>query len=149
MKYRFQFDENKCVNCGSCSVACMDQNDLFPEKGDIAYRRCYTIEDRENGCVRMRYLSTGCMHCDDAPCIDACSFGCFYKDEETGFTLYDNDGCVSCFQCQSACPYDAIVFPRDEKMEKCDGCAERVKHGLQPACVVACAFGALQLIKEE
>ena len=34
-------------------------------------------------------------------------------------------------------------------MVKCDGCNERVKNGLQPACVRACSFGALTCVTEE
>ena len=34
-------------------------------------------------------------------------------------------------------------------MEKCDGCLTRVKHGLEPACVRVCPFGALQLVEKE
>ena len=35
-----------------------------------------------------------------------------------------------------------------EKTEKCNGCIERVHAGLEPACVRACAFGALQVVEE-
>ena len=34
-------------------------------------------------------------------------------------------------------------------MTKCDGCVERVKLGMKPACVKVCPFGALQLLPEE
>ena len=37
----------------------------------------------------------------------------------------------------------------DGKMVKCDGCNERVKNGMQPACVRACSFGALTCVTEE
>jgi len=33
-------------------------------------------------------------------------------------------------------------------MTKCDGCVERVKRGMQPACVKVCPFGALSLVSE-
>lgn len=40
------------------------------------------------------------------------------------------------------------VITQEGKMIKCDGCAERVKHGLEPACVNNCATGALRLLEE-
>ena len=49
-----------------------------------------------------------------------------------------------------ACPFGAPRYRKsDGKMEKCDGCNERVKAGLKPACVRACSFGALYCVTEE
>lgn len=47
-----------------------------------------------------------------------------------------------------ACPFGAPAFGKDGKMHKCNGCIERVHAGLEPACVRACAFGALQVVEE-
>ena len=147
MSRQFVFDESRCVACGACVTACMDQNDLNPANGDLPFRRCETKEERSGSEVHMTYLSVGCTHCEDAPCISACPCGCLYKDEETGFTLYDNDACVNCGLCREACPYEAPVFPESSgKMEKCDGCIERIRHGLEPACVRVCPFDALKLV---
>lgn len=150
MGYHFEFDSDACAACGACVTACMDQNDLYPEKGDRPYRRCEVREERIDGKLRMTYLSLGCMHCADAPCLQECPKECFFRDAETGFVLYDNQACISCGLCREVCPYEAPVFPAGKwKMEKCDGCAERVKHGLEPACVQVCPFDALKLVSEE
>ena len=34
-------------------------------------------------------------------------------------------------------------------MVKCDGCYVRVQNGMLPACVKACAFGALRCLNEK
>ncbi len=34
-------------------------------------------------------------------------------------------------------------------MQKCDGCAVRVRHGLEPACVRVCPSGVLRLVRTE
>ena len=44
-----------------------------------------------------------------------------------------------------ACPHGAPVMDLNGKMSKCDGCNERVKAGLSPACVAVCPFDALKL----
>ena len=144
MKLLLEFDEKKCSACGACAIACMDQNDIAVEAGQQPYRKVYQYE---SGSERV-YISISCLHCPDAPCVTACPVGCLYKDRETGLTKYDNTHCIGCHSCSMACPYGAPSFrptgePGREKMEKCHGCAERVKTGLSPACVHSCPTGAL------
>lgn len=151
MKYVFTFDERRCSACGACRMGCIDQNDIDITAGEECFRRTYDEEiGLENGEIYCAYLSASCMHCQDAPCIDACPVGCLKKDPETGFTVYDNTNCVGCKSCALACPFGAPVFRKsDGKMVKCDGCNVRVKHGLKPACVLACSFGAIDCVPEE
>lgn len=151
MKYVFTFDENRCSACSACMVGCMDQNDTDVMGGDACFRQTYNEEfplpDGRNMCA---YLSAACMHCQNAPCIDACPVGCLKKDPETGFTVYDNTNCIGCRSCSLACPFGAPKWrASDGKMVKCDGCNTRVKNGLKPACVLACSFGALNCVPED
>lgn len=93
-------------------------------------------------------MSLSCRYCDDAPCVKDCPVGCLYKDEETGLTLLEEERCVGCRRCARACPYDAPTFVTVNgrvRMKKCDGCVERIRNGLEPACVRACPVGALTL----
>ncbi len=151
MKHIFVFDPNKCCACSACMIGCMDQNDIDIQAGDSCYRKTFDTELTEkDGSSYCAYLSTACMHCADAPCIDACPAGCLKKDPETGFTVYDNTNCIGCKSCAMACPFGAPRYRvSDGKMVKCDGCNERVKAGLMPACVRACSFGALTCVTEE
>lgn len=89
------------------------------------------------------------MHCTDAPCVAACPTGCLRKDEETGLTVYDNSVCIGCHSCLMACPFEAPSFTAAGKMVKCDGCIERQRHGLLPACVRVCPFDALKMVDAE
>ena len=80
----------------------------------------------------------------------ACPVGCLQKDCDTGMTVYDNTRCIGCRSCGMACPFGAPRYlPGSGKMVKCDGCNERLKAGLMPACVRACTFGALTCMNEE
>ena len=94
------------------------------------------------------YLSVSCQHCDNARCITACPVGCLFKDSESGLTLYDNSKCIGCHSCAMTCPFGAPSFNSGGKMVKCDGCVERLRYGLPPACVRVCPTGALSCNRE-
>ena len=145
MKILFEFDEKKCSACGACAVACMDQNDVDVAAGQEHYRKVYQYESGDD----MVCISIACLHCPDAPCVTACPVGCLYKDPETGLTLYNTQYCIGCHSCAMACPFGAPTFGPDGKMRKCDGCIDRLRAGLDPACVRSCTFGALQLVKAD
>lgn len=140
-------DMEKCVACGACAAACMDQNDTDVDYG--CFRNVFALEETKQGAVNYSYISSACMHCEDAPCIKGCPSGCLKKDPETNLTIYDNTNCIGCHSCAMACPFGAPRFNQDNRMEKCDGCAERVKNGLKPACVKVCPFFALNVYTEE
>lgn len=146
MKKYLYFDVEKCSACGACAMACMDQNDIDIPKGEQPFRNTFTLEGEKG---ELKFYSVSCMHCADAPCVMGCPCGCLRKDEETGFTLYDNTNCIGCHSCAMACPYGVPTFRANGKMEKCDACIERQKAGLKPACVKICPTGALRLLTEE
>jgi molybdopterin-containing oxidoreductase family iron-sulfur binding subunit len=101
-----------------------------------------------------------CNHCTNAPCVRVCPTGATWKREQDGIVMMDMHRCIGCRYCIAACPYGARSFnwkdPRgyiatDENgqlpsyyptrtkgvVEKCNFCAERLREGLQPACVEA------------
>ena len=149
MKYYILYDPEKCWACGACSVACMDQNDIDVSKGQLPFRTVCEFEDpgqMEGSC---EYLSISCRHCADAPCVAGCPTGCLQKDLATGMTVYDRSKCIGCHSCAMACPFGIPRFDLlDGKLVKCDGCFVRLESGMAPACVRACAFGALICVDE-
>jgi len=147
MAKRIELDISKCCACGACAIACMDQNDIDVNSGVRPFRSVFRQEITETEFVG--YYSIACMHCKNAPCVKACPSGCLYKDAETGLTLYNNTYCIGCHSCAMACPFGAPTFGPDNKMKKCDGCIDRQRAGLEPACVRACFFGALKLVDDD
>ena len=146
MKMIFDLDLDKCVACGACAIACMDQNDIDLKAGETPFRVVFAPEGKNN---KIAYVSMACMHCAEAPCVNACPVGCIRKDEETGLTLYDNTNCIGCHSCSLACPFGAPSFGANGKMQKCDGCVTRVACGMLPSCVQHCPTGALRVVTEE
>ena len=139
------FYQERCVACGACQVTCMDQNDILVQKGAQPLRKAFQVEYAKDGKAHFGYFSAACEHCEDAACINACPANCISKDINTGFTVYDTTNCIGCRSCSMACPHGAPTTDLDGKMIKCDGCNERVKAGLLPACVAVCPFDALKL----
>jgi len=127
----------------------MDQNDIDVSKGQLPFRTVCEFEDpgqMEGSC---EYLSISCRHCADAPCVAGCPTGCLQKDLATGMTVYDRSKCIGCHSCAMACPFGIPRFDLlDGKLVKCDGCFVRLESGMAPACVRACAFGALICVDE-
>jgi Fe-S-cluster-containing dehydrogenase component len=131
-------DLDLCVGCGACSVACMDQNDIYPEQGGQPYRRIYQNESR------LQFVSQACQHCDDSPCVTACPTGALCRDPATGAVLTNRDICIGCHSCAMACPFGVPRYDAQNTISKCTLCAGRVKAGLKPACVRVCPMEALK-----
>ena len=103
--------------------------------------------------VKWAFGRRACQHCTDAPCAAICPSGAIYKDEETGLVPIDPTKCIGCQYCSIACPFDVpryyesggveSVFKRTV-INKCNGCIDRVREGLSPACVTTCQPGALK-----
>jgi molybdopterin-containing oxidoreductase family iron-sulfur binding subunit len=110
------------------------------------------------------YLPVQCMQCSDPPCVKACPVDATWMEPD-GIVVVDYDWCIGCRYCMTACPYWARHFnwktpdlPADTvnpqthylgnrprpvgAVEKCHFCIQRVRKGLQPACMEACTTGA-------
>lgn len=99
-------DQRKCTGCHSCTVACIAENKLPP---GVVYR---PVIDQEKGVyphVGRSFLPRPCMHCANAPCVQACPVGASYRRPD-GVVGINYDKCVGCRYCIAACPYGARTF---------------------------------------
>lgn len=148
------FDAAKCNGCHSCQVACKDEhcgNDWTPyakpqpEAGQFWFKMNEYVRGTVPK-VKVAYVPTMCMHCEDAPCIPACPSQAISKRED-GFVWIDPAKCTGNGMCVSSCPYGAIYFNRALRIaQKCTGCAHLLDRGwpiTEPRCVDACITGAL------
>lgn len=138
----FYFDESRCLDCRSCSVACQDWNDIHI--GTEKYLRKFTWEEGLFPETKMHFVFAPCYHCEDAACVKACPNGAISKDEKTGAVLVDEAKCKGCKKCWDACPYGAPRFSVSTGvMKKCTMCADRLEEGKLPVCVETCITRAL------
>ena len=161
--YGFALDEQRCIGCHTCSVACRVENNL-PQ--GTWWNRALTDggEDMDTPAgifpdVKMSYLTVACQHCENPACVKVCPVGATYRDEETGVVRQDYDKCIGCRMCMSACPYTGVRsfnweepkftidfsvgdadVPSHQKhvVEKCTMCWHRLAKGEEPACVEVC-----------
>ncbi len=143
----FIFDQNKCVGCHACMVACMNENGF---QFSNQWRTIHHSNEYHLPQLPLFYLSLACNHCDDAPCLKNCPALAYSRDENTGAVIHDPEKCIGCKYCTWACPYDAPKFNSQKGIiEKCTFCNHRIENNLNPACANACPTGALDFSIQE
>lgn len=158
MRYGMVVDLKRCYGCNACTIACKQKNGT--PKG-VFWCKVYATESGQYPHARREYKPALCMHCADAPCVDACPTGASYKRED-GIVLVDQAKCIGCRYCLVSCPYDARYFdfgaeggyfpglepnPYEQAqaskhkkgtVNKCTLCYDRIEEGGIPACAQTC-----------
>lgn len=157
-KWHLIIDIAKCENCNNCFLACKDEhfgNDWpgYSLSQPLSGHRWMNILKKERSAfpfIDVAYLPKPCMHCDDAPCIDAARDGAIYKRPD-GIVLIDPKKAEGRRELTASCPYGAIWWNADAKVpQKCTLCAHLLDDGWKaPRCVQACPTGALSIHQSE
>ncbi|CUT03542.1 4Fe-4S dicluster domain-containing protein [Candidatus Kryptonium thompsonii] len=137
-------DPSRCTGCKSCEIACAVEHSISKNIYKAIFEE--PRPPRFNSVLKLDgfIASLRCNHCEDAPCVAVCPTSAIYRDSETNLVVYNNAKCIGCWQCAMACPFGAIYPDIERKVaRKCDGCNDRVKSGMIPACVEACPTNAL------
>lgn len=142
MDYFIHIDLKRCSGCQACVIACMDENDLDPGRGDVSWRQVFQVEEGKYPEAGVAYVPLACSHCSEAFCAGVCPTGALHR-EENGIVAVNPATCIGCRMCLIVCPFGAPRFGADGKVQKCTMCAERVEAGLEPACVRTCPTRAL------
>jgi formate dehydrogenase iron-sulfur subunit len=95
------------------------------------------------------FAKVQCNHCLDPGCVNACPTKALVKNSD-GPVTYRKELCIGCGYCVNACPFGVPRFDEVNKViEKCTFCSERLKEGLEPACVQSCPTDTLKLMSLE
>lgn len=120
-----------CSGCRLCEVVCSEYHE---EEINPALTRIIITKNEETG----EDIPGICEQCADAPCAVACPVDCITFDDETYAWLVENEACIECGLCVTACPFNAIhMHPNIGVAYKCDHC------GGAPECVRVCELSAL------
>lgn len=163
-RYGMAVDNQRCIGCWTCSMACKLENNLPREvwwnrivtEGGDHYR---TAGGAYPDNLKMQMYPVHCMHCESPACEAVCPTGATAKDPETGIVTVDYEVCIGCQSCIAACPYEGVrtfidgepefhyewavgdtrvATPKSNTVEKCNFCAAKVAAGERPACVDIC-----------
>ncbi len=145
-------DVTKCSGCHNCFLACRDEyydNDYSPYSAPqpLDGQFWMQVKEVERGSypkVKLDYIPTPCVHCDDAPCIAIAADNAVYKRED-GFVIIDPVKAKGQKDIVNSCPYRVIFWNKELDIpQKCTMCAHRLDQGdREPRCVEACPTGAL------
>ncbi len=153
-------DLSRCRNARKCIEACDHHHKLTPDRPFI---KVLKMQDNENSSPY--WMPKKCFQCDNPPCVKVCPVGATYKRSDN-IVLIDNERCIGCRFCMSACPYSARVFNWGDPasaatddhstyspetsipskvgtVEKCDFCPDMLRQNKLPHCITACPNGAL------
>ncbi|HET9441876.1 MAG TPA: 4Fe-4S dicluster domain-containing protein, partial [Acidimicrobiales bacterium] len=134
-RYGFLIDQDTCIGCHACTVACKSEHSV-----PLGVNRTWLkyVEKGKYPDTRRYFSVLRCNHCDAAPCVTICPTGALFRRPD-GIVDFDTSACIGCKSCMNACPYDAIYIDPDEHTaQKCNYCAHRIEVGLEPACVIVC-----------
>ena len=161
-RYAMAIDLSTCIACHACSIACKSNNNL---PNGVWYNRVETdggeYMDTARGTYpndlhRMHY-PISCQHCSKPACVAACPTGATYQRDD-GIVATNQEDCIGCDSCITACPYDVRTLLEEEPeyvvdfplgdwdapthvantVEKCTFCANRLERGEVPACMELC-----------
>ena len=153
-------DLSRCKNARKCISKCQTMHGLPPED---EWMKVFLMQDSSD--TAPYWFPKPCFHCNQPPCVKVCPVGATYKRTD-GLVLIDNERCIGCKFCMTACPYSSRVFQWDEPMHseemahaeyspetsvpsrvgtvgKCDFCPDMARKGKLPDCVTGCPNGVI------
>jgi len=130
-------ETDKCTGCRTCETFCSFRwkKEINPAVSAI------TIQKQEKEGV---YIPVVCLQCRTPLCLEACAVNAISRDPRTGAVVINEEECVGCKACISACPFGGMGFDAERGVaRKCDLC------GGDPECIKGCPRNIIHLVREE
>ncbi len=145
-QYGFYVDTSRCIKCWACVVACKQWHEI--DAGTVSRRNVTETVEGTFPDVKRKFESLSCMHCENPLCMANCPQGAISKREEDGAVVVDDELCIGCKTCSSACPFEVPQYVEIEgggfRMDKCDTCLSLGRTADElPHCVLTCPTEAL------
>ena len=123
VEFAYALNLSRCNGSRRCVYACMKENNVSPDRPEMAYIRVMEMEntfvDLEEGNVLYDreevpedgkvYLPIQCQQCREPACTKACPVQATWTESD-GICVVDYNWCIGCRYCMAACPYEARRF---------------------------------------
>lgn len=127
-------DPEKCTGCRICEIACSVNKE---GAANPRLSRIKVIKWEMEGF----YVPMFCQQCEDPLCAAVCPVNAVSRDEYLGRVFVNEELCVGCRACISACAFGAVGYDQEQKRAlRCDLCDG------DPVCVKFCDTRALQYV---
>jgi Fe-S-cluster-containing dehydrogenase component len=145
-------DITRCNGCYNCFLACRDEftgNDFPPysasqPKSGHYWMRLIEKERGQYPKVKVAYIATPCMQCQEPPCVEVARGGAAYRRAD-GIVMIDPVKAADQRQIVDSCPYRVVFWNEERRVaQKCTFCAHLLDAGWkEPRCAEACPTQAL------
>lgn len=132
-------DRARCSGCQRCEMMCTLKNDgrVCPQIARVQVWRNYNfghgVDTNDGTLQNCQFTIESCKQCEDPRCMKFCPVHAIYSNEETGARVVDEEICIGCGMCTSACPWNMPVVDTETNVSKkcisCGRCAEQCPNG--------------------
>lgn len=137
-------NNDKCLGCRSCEIACALAHSEAKSLTAIVVTAGNPLKSTFINQDMDKKLPLTCRYSEETPCVDTCISGVMDQTSENGLVIHEEAAQTgtTCWMCALVCPYGVNrSLPEEHKALKCDRiCFEDTN---EPACVRACPTGAL------
>jgi protein NrfC len=147
-------DSLKCCGCQTCMMACSMVHDGV---ADTSLSRMQVTQDPFVPFPQDLNVYQ-CRQCVTPNCVLSCPTGACHVDDANGnVRVIDQDKCIGCGTCITACPHPphrTVFNPDTKKASKCDLCintpywGEKGGPNGKQACISVCTMDALKIVTQ-